>query len=560
MDNPSKYSIHIPNWEYLATNDHIKKIAKEAQADLDSLHVLHFPVAFPEVFLRKRRGFDAIIGNPPWDKVKVEEHTFWARHYPGFKGLNQSRRELVKDQLRSERPDLITTLESEKKKMELMRKALTKMSSYPGIGGGDPELYIAFCWRFWQLSEINSGRIGVVLPRVGLTNKGLANFRRTLFENASTIDLTTLTNNGRWVFSDVHPQYTICLACITRGDTENASILSRGPYHSRDEFETGVVLEPTLFNPTDVLSWDEEAVLPLLPNTESVSIFAQFRKSPRLDVNSCAEDWRTRPYAELHATGQKEIMNFANAQRTSESWPVYKGESFDIWNPDTGSYYAQAKPDLVCAWLQKKRTNSHKYKTSPHSEFPLDHLKNVSTLPCKSPRIAFRSSTNRTNRRTLIACLLPPRVFITHQANYLLWPSGDEKDEAYLLGVLCSIPFDWYVRKCTETNISLAVFNSLPIPRPDRHSKLWQRVVSLSGRLASPDMRFANWAEFVGVDFGPLDEESRQNKIFELDAVVGRLYELDRNQLITIYKTFHQGWNFTERLSRVLDYFDSYEY
>ena len=43
-------------------------------SDLDGLHALHFPIAFPEVFLRKRPGFDVIIGNPPWQEATVEEH------------------------------------------------------------------------------------------------------------------------------------------------------------------------------------------------------------------------------------------------------------------------------------------------------------------------------------------------------------------------------------------------------------------------------------------------------------------------------------------------------
>ncbi|HEY0421719.1 MAG TPA: hypothetical protein VGC82_00160, partial [Rhodopila sp.] len=44
-----------------------------ARSALDGLNVFHFPVAFPEVFLRRRPGFDVILGNSPWQEVTLEE-------------------------------------------------------------------------------------------------------------------------------------------------------------------------------------------------------------------------------------------------------------------------------------------------------------------------------------------------------------------------------------------------------------------------------------------------------------------------------------------------------
>ena len=74
----------------------------------DELNAVHFPVAFPEVFMSERPGFDCIIGNPPWEKIKVEEHEFWGRHFPGHRSRNS---EAVKSQnveeYRRDRPDLV---------------------------------------------------------------------------------------------------------------------------------------------------------------------------------------------------------------------------------------------------------------------------------------------------------------------------------------------------------------------------------------------------------------------------------------------------------------------
>jgi hypothetical protein len=150
------------------------------------------------------------------------------------------------------------------------------------------------------------------------------------------------------------------------------------------------------------------------------------------------------------------------------------------------------------------------------------------------------------------ACLLPAQVFVGNQAPYLLWPRGDDKDEAFLLGVLCSIPLDWYARRFVETHVNYFVFNPLPIPRPPRGHPIWQRVVALAGRLAAPDDRFASWTEAVGVKHGTLPEDEKQDMLAELDALSARLYGLSERRLVHVFETFHEVWDYQARLKVVL--------
>jgi hypothetical protein len=150
-------------------------------------------------------------------------------------------------------------------------------------------------------------------------------------------------------------------------------------------------------------------------------------------------------------------------------------------------------------------------------------------------------------------------VFIVNQAPYLLWPRGDERDQTFLLGVICSIPLDWYARRFVETHVNFHTLNAFPIPRPRRDNPLWDRIVQLAGRLACPDERFAEWAEAVGVETGPIPEPEREQMIFELDAVVAHLYGLNKAQLTHIFETFHKGWDYQGRLEGVLRYFREWE-
>ena len=249
-------------------------------------------------------------------------------------------------------------------------------------------------------------------------------------------------------------------------------------------------------------------------------------------------------------------MMFVQGDNSDGLWPVYKGESFDLWTPDTGIYYARAEPEPAMDWLQAKRIRAGTRRgNSPHREFPMEHLRHRSTLPCLAPRIAFRDVSRATDSRTIRVALLPPKIFITNAAPYFVWPAGNEKDQAFLLGILSSIPLDWYARRFVETHLNFFVINPFPVPRPERNSKGWRRVVKLAGRLACPDQRFSDWASAVEVDCGPLIPEEKDDLIYELDAVVAHLYGLNEIQLIHIFETFHVGWDFHKRLDFVLRHF-----
>ena len=165
-------------------------------------------------------------------------------------------------------------------------------------------------------------------------------------------------------------------------------------------------------------------------------------------------------------------------------------------------------------------------------------------------------SPEPTDTRTVIAALVPPEVVITNQAPFLLWPLGDERDQAYLLAVLCSIPLDWYARRFVETHVNYHVFNPFPIPRSDRADPLRRRIEEVSGTLAAVDDRYAAWAEAVAVPVGGVvDEAHKEALIAEIDALVARLYCLDEDDVSHVFETFHEGWDYTPRLERVLTHF-----
>ena len=515
----------------------------------------HFPVVFPEVFLRERAGFDVILGNPPWEKARVEEHGFWARFVPGLRGLNQREREADIPGLRESRPDLVKELEVEVAAASALRRALSR-GPFPGMGTGDPDLYKAFCWRFWFLVAERGGRIGVVLPRSVLAAKGSEEFRWRVFGEARLTDATTLLNSGRWAF-DMEPRYTVALVAIERGvdaDSESAVYLE-GPYDSHNAYNSRPENGGASFVGEEVLTWNDSASLPLLPTAESAEVFAQLRKTPRLDLDEPGQ-WRARPYREFE-TYMKDKMKFVEAPPDGH-WPIITGRSFDLWEPSSGPEYAWIDAQVATDHYQGKRLNGSGIGSSVFSEFSGAAIHDSELNPCLSPRIAFRDVTRATDTRTVRCALIPGNTICVEKAPVFLFPRGDSRDEAYLLGILSSLSLDWYARRFVETGLKVHVISPFPIPRPDADGPLYKRVVELAGRLACPDERFADWAKGVGVECGPLEEDEKQDMIDELDAVVAHLYGLTKDHLTHIYETFHVGWDYHERLDATREHFNQW--
>lgn len=444
-------------------------------------------------------------------------------------------------------------MEDEIAQADLLRSILVS-GPFPGMGTGDPDLYKAASWRFWSLVRTTSGRVSVVLPRSAFAAKGSTEFRKRLLSSAVITDLTQLLNKQNWVFPDVHPQYTFVLASWKRSaPCSDASIPVRGPYSSLDRFNKGLAQPAIQFPVVGILTWTDSASLPLLPSDESAEVFAQIRKSPRLDLDD-GSGWLVRPHAELHATNDKGLMTFTD-DPPDGFWPVFKGESFDLWEQDTGTYYAWADPQRVIPALQRSRLRSAKLVRSAFHCLSSESLKDPNTLPCQHTRIAFRNVTRATDTRTMRAALVPAHIFITNAAPYFVWLRGDSKDQAYFLGVLSSLCLDWYARRFIDINLNYHFLNPFPVPRPTRSSRLWQSVVALAGRLSSVDSRFAGWAHSLNVECGPIEEDAKNKMIHELDAVVAHLYGLSEDQLRHVFETFHESWEYAQQMESTMGYF-----
>jgi hypothetical protein len=328
----------------------------------------------------------------------------------------------------------------------------------------------------------------------------------------------------------------------------------RGPYFSLDEYRVGVRLTAQQLPAREFATWADGAPFPLLPHADSLGVFMKLRAHPRLDASGGS--WKFIPLRELHTVDNKAFYDF-NPAAPKGDFPILTGASFNLWNPDYGDPYAYAMAGELLPWLQERRRRQVRLAASAFYQMPSLWVVDESTLPCRHPRIAFRDVCRATDSRTMICALLPGGVALVEKAPYLVQRAGGRGDEAYLLGVLSSIPFDWYTRRFVELKMSYGLLNTFPVPRPAKEDPLRQQVTEIAGRLAAIDPRYAEWASEVGVAVGSVTTQAaKDDLIAELDATVAHLYGLDRTELEHIFATFHRGWDYQARLTVVLKHFD----
>ena len=171
--------------------------------------------------------------------------------------------------------------------------------------------------------------------------------------------------------------------------------------------------------------------------------------------------------------------------------------------------------------------------------FPAAVLAAADTHPLQHCRIAYRHITNRTNSRTVIACLVPPRTPLTNAAPYLVFADWGERAQAWVLGVLNSLPFDWLARRYVEINMNYYILNMLCFPPPENAD--WRRIGALAARLSCGDDRFAAFAAAAGVECGPLTDGERAAYRAEIDALVAAAYGLTAADLAFIFADFTEN-------------------
>jgi hypothetical protein len=563
----------------------------------------HWWTEFPTVFKAGGGGgFDAVIGNPPWDRIKLQEVEWFAEREPliAMQARAADRKKMIAA-LHAKGAPLAAQYGEATTRAEANARVLSKAGDYPLLGGGDVNLYSLFVERAQALVD-PKGLVALLTPSGISADKGAAEFFRSISTTGrlgALFDFENRFNPGGSFFPDVDGRFKFSVTLF--GGPQRVFEASRCAFylHTLEELD----------EPSRVLALTAEHFALVNPNTGAAPIFRSQR-----DADITTGIYRANP-----VLVRRGAINPSTNQRVeAKVWPVKYVRMFDMTN--------DSKLFLTAAELGKLgfvRTPLNRWASGDEQALPLyegkmvqmfDHraadvVMNNANLkrPAQQQAIesavkesvdrfptpqffvaeaevskiwdghwalAYKSITSPTNMRTMIAAIVP-RCGLGNSMAALLpnAPSHDSgaRTSALLLANLNALSFDFALRqKVQGQNLNWFVLEQaaviaaerfdLPLParfaahqrtaglmnghhpQPTVADFIVPQVLALSytAHDLAPFARDLGYVDARGDVLAPIrwNEEERRARLAALDGLFMHLYGLDEADAAHVLDSF----------------------
>ncbi|MGO8879239.1 MAG: Eco57I restriction-modification methylase domain-containing protein [Desulfomonilaceae bacterium] len=461
----------IPTEEVLkAAIDKSFELPTRLTAKLESLtekhKFFHWPLEFPEVFAQG--GFDVVLGNPPWERIKLQEQEFFAIRNPEIAhAQNKAARENLIKKLPESNPALMLEYEQTKHDAEATSIFFRHSGRLPLTARGDINTYALFAELSQTLLNTN-GRSGIIVKTGIATDDTYKFFFENLNSEKALVSLYDFENREK-LFPEVHSGEKFALLTMSRKPINKAhfSFFLTNTKHLDDKMRK-----------FDLTARDLELIN---PNTRTAPIF------------------RTKYDAEITTKIYQRVPVLINERTGVNPWGVKFSTMFHMSN-DSHLFKASPGPGLAPLYEGKMvQAYDHRAASSvtvetnlkrPGQPFPstLSQLRDpnfsvkpqywiskeevASRLPHPTPTwlIGFKSVTSTTNERTIIVCILP-LCAVGNSMPLIMTPKPNESSNLLILANLNSLVFDYVVRqKVGGVNLNFFIIKQLPVLAMDLRS------------------------------------------------------------------------------------------
>ena len=197
----------------LANQPVLPTTQREATAIAERTRCFHWPLAFPEVFAAG--GFAVVLGNPPWERIKLQEQEFFAaRDARIATAPTKAERGRRIRELPQTNPTLYAAYQEALRTAEGVSRFLRHSERFPLTGRGDINTYAVFAELCRALLR-PGGRAGIIVPTGIATDDTTSAFFHDLMQSGALVALYDFENR-KGIFPAVHRSYKFCLLTIQR--------------------------------------------------------------------------------------------------------------------------------------------------------------------------------------------------------------------------------------------------------------------------------------------------------------------------------------------------------
>jgi hypothetical protein len=559
---------------------------------VEAMEPFNWVLEFAEVYAEG--GFDAVVGNPPWDQLRPNREDFFTRYDENFRTYSPSKKDEIQQELLND-DSIAHAWKEYQDRIEIQMRYFTDGPTYqlqtPVVAGRqDPNennLAGLFLERVFAIAG-EGGYVAQVLPGVIFNGSFSKDLRMKMLNEARINSLVTFENKG--IFPNIDNRYNFGIVTFKNsGSTDtlkgifqqhNVEILS-----SLDEYAVKIpqrVLER--YSP-------ESRIFPFITSQKEVDVLDNILSHPSLD-DDIDNTWKAIPRVELHRArdsdrlfpeergdypiyGGRNFFQFAydnsiiDSIEYPEFWGIPEEEDSELsakrrvrerdyqgGNPKKSIYRTFGGDNTSKSQIQFVNELLEKHRGKP---LTIDDVK----LDCTEYRIVYREIARSTDERTMIATVLPKGIPIVHTVQTLRphEPNPSKEDlkndplhtiydrifsdrEIFVTtGLLNSIPFDFLLRTKIDTHIVQYKFKESQVPRLTEGDEWFEYIWKRAARLNCYGDEFEEMRDRLGGIDPATDMSERREIQAELDAAAFHAYGLDREQTAFVLDDFHRVQN-----------------
>ncbi len=545
---------------------------RQCRTIADRERFLHWEVAFPGVWRRWQSsrpegGFDAIIGNPPWDRIKLQEVEWFATRDRNIAlaPTASARRARIRH-LRDGGASLAAEFDEAKAQAEDLKQMIRSYDDYPFLGTGDINLYSLFVERAMHLIKPD-GFIGLLTPSGIYADQTAARFFKSVSTSGRLGGLFDFENR-RIFFEDIDARFKFC------------ALIFGGEARRFDETKCAFFLHDTqtVKDPDRCFPLAPADFARVNPNTGTAPVFRTrrdaditrriYERHPVLvdrSTKKVRKAWPVRYVGMFHMTNDSHLFRTAAQLEHEGFYPVESNR----WKRDDELYLPLYEGKMVQAFDHRAASvvvnpENLNRPAQPRETTDEEHA-NPDWLPAPQfwvsvdwPEglewtVAFKHVTAPTNVRTMIASVVPSAGFGNSLPVFLPGHAGEKVLRAYkeiaplLTANLNAFAFDFVTRqKVQGQNLNLFLVEQLPVIGKESYARQFgdktarelirDHVLRLT--YTAHDMAlFARDLGYAGPPFVWNDKE-RHHLCARLDALYFHLYGLNREDAAYILDTF----------------------
>jgi hypothetical protein len=546
----------VTHEDFVTAQQHPTRVAPAVRAVVDQLAeqyaFLHWHLAFPDVFAR-RGGFDLVLGNPPWEKVKLSEKEFFASRAPEIANLAGAKRKAAIEKLQANDPVLWSEYRFSLRQAEAESHFIRSSGRFPLCGRGDVNTYAVFA-EGMERALATSGRMGVVVPSGIATDDTTKDFFSSCCTANTLVSLFEFENNG--FFPHIGQGHMVRFCLLTIGGTRNQG-------HPEFAFQLGSLADITDKNRRFVLTSADLSLVS--PNTGTAPIFRTNRDAaiykriaaavPVLVREAGPESpWGIRFSSMFHMTNDSgsfkttSDLNLAAGARTRSGWrsngsdwvPLLEAKMINSLDHRFASFGGLSQRAHILPAIPASEKTDPTFTTMPWYWVSTDELKPASW------RLVFRDVTDsRASARSLICAVVPGYGL----SNKLPVIESSDPIRVVLPAILSSFACDYALRQRLSGNtLNLFILKQLPVPGPAvfrqitdwAKCEIWEWLLPRILELVFTAWDVTGFAAEAGY-FGPpfrWDNERRDLLRAEIDAALFQAYGIERDDVDHVMDTF----------------------